>query len=129
MTFPPGSVHGPKLTVSATRHEQRIVLVHLAGELDLYTVPVLRDALESESVWGPPAARAVILDLGELAFCDSAGLGELIAVMKHAQTVGGRLLLSAVPAAVARLLAITGLDKAFTVCSSTAEALRRAVED
>jgi anti-sigma B factor antagonist len=116
-----------KLTVSPTRRDQ-IAVIHLTGELDLYTVPILRGTLEAESVWGPPAPRAVILDLGGLVFCDSSGLGELIAVMNHAQAAGVRLLLSTVPAAVARLLAITGLDKAFTVCPDTDAALRRTME-
>ncbi|GGL30263.1 STAS domain-containing protein [Planomonospora parontospora] len=127
MTSPPGSGHRPNLTVSLVRRD-RTAVVHLGGELDLHTVPVLRDALESGAVWGPPATRAVILDLGGITFCDSSGLGELIAVMKHGQAAGIRLLLSTVPAVMARLLAITGLDKAFVVCPDTDEALRRAAE-
>jgi anti-anti-sigma factor len=116
-----------KLTVSPPRRDQ-IVVVHLTGELDLYTVPILRAVLETEPVWDPPATEAVILELDGLAFCDSSGLGELIAVLNRAQAAGVRLLLSTVPPAVVRLLAITGLDKAFTVCPDLDAALRRAVE-
>ncbi|WP_204054816.1 STAS domain-containing protein, partial [Planomonospora parontospora] len=79
-----------KLTVSPTRRDQTAV-VCLAGELDLYTVPILRAVLEAEPVWDPPATQAVILDLGGLVFCDSSGLGELIAVLNRAQAAGVRL--------------------------------------
>ncbi len=51
------------------------VVVHLAGELDLYNAEELRTALAQEMKSGP---RRVILDLAGVDFLDSTVLGVLV---------------------------------------------------
>jgi len=55
------------------------------------------------------------LDLSELRFIDSSGLGALVRVHKRAVEQGGRLVLSHVSESVHRLLRITGLDLVFDI--------------
>ncbi|GAA3446524.1 anti-sigma factor antagonist [Planomonospora venezuelensis] len=120
MLFDPA--RGPAFAVSCTEHGDAVV-VHLSGELDLRSTPVLRDHLRP--LWERPGTRALIIDMSGLDFCDSTGLGELLSTMKRSQRAGMRFMLSELSDVVARVLSITGLRNAFEIHAGTAEALRR----
>jgi anti-sigma B factor antagonist len=74
----------------------------VAGELDLATVPALKDALAQ--LEGTPALE---LDLSGVSFMDSSGLRALLTARRDAQAAGRRLRLVAVPPAVSRVLELT----------------------
>ncbi len=57
-------------------------------------------------------------------FCDSSGLGALIAAHNHAQAAGADIALAAVPATTLRILRIVGLDQVFPVHSDSDSADR-----
>ncbi|SDJ62399.1 STAS domain-containing protein [Nonomuraea jiangxiensis] len=101
------------------------VIVRLEGELDVNAVPVLQDHLRH--VWDLPPQPFLILDLGEVGFCDSMGMSELISVMQRCEARGTRLLLGGVQGVMARVLSITGLRHAFEVFARFDDALRLAV--
>jgi anti-sigma B factor antagonist len=86
--------------------------LRLIGELDAAAVETLRNAVSDTMAAG---AERVVLDLGELDFVDSTGLGALIGALKRMREHGGELTLTAVRPRVTKLLEITGLDKVFTV--------------
>jgi len=86
--------------------------VHLRGELDLSSAPRLREALSDLYRGG---THSLILDLSELAFVDSTGLSELVAALKHCRQRGGDVVLRSPSASTAKVLAICGLDRVFTV--------------
>ena len=85
------------------------VVIGLAGELDQFVVPhvrpVLVDAVEENR---PPQ---VIVDLREVEFCDSSGLGLLVGAYKRATAAGGSLVLAGAGPRVADVLSVTGLDR------------------
>lgn len=86
-----------------------VLRVH--GELDISTADQLRRGA------GPylDAGRRLLLDLSRVTFCDSTGLAVLVGFHKRLAASGGRLeLFSPVPR-VRQLLAITGLDRVFTI--------------
>jgi anti-sigma B factor antagonist len=80
--------------------------------MDAGTVQVFRSAVSELKDAG---GERVILDLGELDFIDSTGLGALVAALKRFQDVGGDVTLADLRPRVAKLLELTGLDKAFTI--------------
>jgi anti-sigma B factor antagonist len=84
----------------------------LAGEVDVATAPRLRDRLVQLITEGPPR---VVVDLSGLTFIDSMGLGALVSGMKRARAHDGDLRLAGPSDHVAKVLAITRLDLAFTV--------------
>jgi anti-anti-sigma factor len=94
-------------------------LVRLAGELDLYNAPTVRDALLEACAENP---TKVVVDLSEVEFMDSTTLGVLIeARMKLANQ---RAFLLAAPGLEARrALQISGLDRHFAVHPTVSEAL------
>jgi anti-sigma B factor antagonist len=94
-------------------------VVKLGGELDLYNAPQIRDAL-NQACDGSPAR--VVVDLSEVEFIDSTALGVLIEA--RTKIDNRRAFLLAAPALeTRRALAISGLDRHFTVHDSVSEAL------
>ena len=94
-------------------------VVKLAGELDLYNAPEVRDALAA-ACWDSP--DRVIVDLSEVEFIDSTALGVLIEARR--QLTNHRAFLLAAPGReTRRALEISGLDRHFNVHESVPEAL------
>jgi anti-sigma B factor antagonist len=107
-----------ELTLTATPGPAAVATV--TGEIDLHTAASLRTrALELIA----QGHRVLILDLSEVGFCDSAGLGSLIGIWHGAQGAGGSLALAAVPDRLMRMLALTGVDSLLPHYPTTAEAL------
>lgn len=93
-------------------------VLRIDGELDLVTSPVVR-----QSVHGVVAAgrHQVVLDLTDVLFCDSSGVGVLIASRRLMKSCGGRMRLI-LPARgaedgshVNRVLAALGVRRLFEV--------------
>jgi anti-sigma B factor antagonist len=97
------------------------VVVQATGELDMSVAPRLRAgidrALENS---GRPS---LVMDLTEVPFCDSVGLGILVGTLTRVRETGGRLILVVSPGMIAHLLTITNLDRHFETCGSLSEAL------
>jgi len=99
------------LSITRADHGDRTV-VHLGGEIDVYTAPFVREKLDEQI----HAGRAdLIVDLSEVTFLDSTGLGVLVGRLKFARTRGGSLKLVGTSERVLRVFAITGLDKVFDI--------------
>lgn len=76
----------------------------LRGELDASTCRGL-----SESLTGP-AGALIVVDLRDLSFMDSSGLGAIHAARRAALNQGGTLVVTRPTPMVSRVLEITGLD-------------------
>src|SRR5689334_10854865 len=94
-------------------------VVRLAGELDLYNAPQVRQALAGASDDSP--AR-IVVDLSEVEFIDSTALGVLIEARTRLDNRRA-FLLAAPGLETKRALEISGLDRHFTVHQSVSEAL------
>jgi anti-sigma B factor antagonist len=94
-------------------------VVKLAGELDLYNAPHVREALSDAC--GDSAER-VVVDLSEVEFIDSTALGVLIEARTRLENRHA-FLLAAPGLETRRALEISGLDRHFSVHDSVSEAL------
>ena len=87
------------------------VCVAVAGEVDAYTAPEMRehllDALRAHPV--------VIVELSAVEFMDSQGLAALLRARQEAESLGRSLRLDGVPVRVLKLLQLTQLDSVFTI--------------
>jgi anti-sigma B factor antagonist len=87
-----------------------VLTVRLSGELDLAARPVV-----TEQVGGALAENAdverVTVDLGDVKFCDSSGLGALLDIRRAAEKRGATIVLRAPSVGVARVLDIAGIDE------------------
>jgi anti-anti-sigma factor len=79
-------------------------VITLSGELDASTCRGLLEQLQ-----GPPGSK-VIVDLSELTFLDSSGLGTIHVARRLARKDGGTLVVCRPQPAVHRVLQLTGLD-------------------
>lgn len=105
------------LTVTSGRRGDRSVLT-VAGEIDVYTAPVLREHL-SQAI---AADRAdVVVDLSGVTFMDSTGLGVLVGALKRARSFGGDLQLVVPSERVLAVFRLTGLTQVFTIHADVAE--------
>jgi anti-anti-sigma factor len=93
-------------------------VLQVAGELDLMTSPVLRQRVHDAVADG---RHRLVLDLSEVVFCDSSGVGVLIATRRLVRSCQGRLRLilpgrSGVEGShVDRVLAALGVRRLFDV--------------
>ncbi len=100
------------------RHEARATVITVAGELDLASSGALERELGALTDVG-----LTIVDLRELTFIDSTGLGVLIHAHQQAIERGHRLAFVRGNGQVARLLNLTGLDERLVVADSTEQLL------
>lgn len=92
--------------------------VQLLGELDLSSVELAAEVLDNQLKLG---YRSIRLDLSRLTLTDCTGLGLLVRAHNQCLTAHGALVLTGVTAAVARLLAITGLNKSLFIVDDLPE--------
>lgn len=74
-----------------------------------------------------PEYSLYILDMKNLLFIDSTGLGSLISIQKNI-TEGQRFVLCNISEPVLNIIKLTRLDKYFTIRPSVASAMRMAAE-
>jgi anti-sigma B factor antagonist len=80
----------------------------LAGDLDVYTATHLRERLVDLIADTRPD---LVIDLAELVFVDSTGLGTLVDGMKRVRQAGGTMALRSPTPSVQRVIDITGLSR------------------
>ncbi|MFN8016995.1 MAG: STAS domain-containing protein [Acidimicrobiales bacterium] len=93
------------LEIAITQHDSH-TLCRPVGELDAYTVASFRDALS-----GLADHARVVIDLSEVPFMDSAGLGALIGGIRRAREHGGEVAVACSRPTLTRLLHTTGFDR------------------
>ena len=93
------------------------LVIRLIGKLSFENAPRFVTTLRPE-----PAAR-LILDMSELSFLDSTGVGALAALLVSRRNQGKTLDLAALTVQGAAVLQVTGLLKLFQVYPSVEQAL------
>jgi anti-sigma B factor antagonist len=94
------------------------MIVYLQGEVDLASAPQLRRGVYDLIDQG---SQRIAIDLTDVDFMDSTGLGVLIGALKRLRESDGSLVLAGIKPAVSRVFEITGLDRIFTIHGSLAE--------
>lgn len=88
-----------------------------AGELDAYTVGQFREALSELA-----ATKRLLIDLSDVPFMDSAGLGALIGGIRRARESDGEVAVACSRATLTRLLHTTGFDRIVPVTETVDDA-------
>ncbi|GAA4222223.1 anti-sigma B factor antagonist [Streptosporangium album] len=97
------------------------MVVQASGELDMAVAPRLR--AEVEHALETPGHPCLVLDLTEVPFCDSVGLGILVGALTRVRDTRGRLILVLNPGMITHLLTVTNLNRHFETCGTLREAL------
>lgn len=109
------------LDLSSSERGDHSVL-SLRGEIDVYTAPLLRqailDLLEQNKL-------NVVVDMTEVDFLDSTGLGVLVEGLKRVRSREGSFSIVATQDKILKIFDITGLNKAFPIHPSVDQATGR----
>ena len=109
------------MQLDVTRNGDRMVVrfttrVDLEGETSDRFKNQLKDVVAQ-------GGKHLVIDLGEVGFIDSCGLGALISALKVLRTSGGSLVLANVSEPVEAVLRITRLSRVFEICPDVRDAL------
>jgi anti-sigma B factor antagonist len=102
--------------VDVSRHDG-VTVFRPAGELDAFTVQEFREQLGALA--GDPA---IVIDLSDVPFMDSVGLGALIGGIRKLREADGTVVVVCDRAAVLRLLHTTRFDRMVPVVADVAAA-------
>lgn len=89
------------------------------GRLNMVAAPALKSLLEETVASG---STRIVVDLEEVSFIDSSGLGALISGLKTSRQAGGDLRIAAVPEQVLTVLRLTNLDRVLPAHATVADA-------
>lgn len=101
------------------RRDASTVEVQLRGEIDLRNSPRLRSALVEVAGLRP---KRVILDLSNVSYVDSSGMGTIVEFRRKLDPAGGALILAGLQPRVRSVLEITRLDHFFRLAETIDEA-------
>ncbi|MDQ0858541.1 MULTISPECIES: anti-sigma F factor antagonist [Bacillaceae] len=101
--------------------KQSVLCIRLIGELDHHTAEELRqkvtEILASEDI------QHIVLNLEQLSFMDSSGLGVILGRYKQVKQFGGEMVVCAISPSVKRLFDMSGLFKIIRLEPSEEKAL------
>lgn len=89
--------------------KEAVLCIRLSGELDHHTAEELRIKV-TETLTANPI-KHILLNLENLAFMDSSGLGVILGRYKQIKAMGGEMVVCAISPAVKRLFDMSGLFK------------------
>ncbi len=101
------------------RRADGLAILHLTGRLDLASASIFKNQVTELLEDG---ASIVILDLGEVPFVDSSGLGAIVAGLKAARQGGGDLRLAGAQEQMRFLLELTTLSSVLQPYATIEEA-------
>ncbi len=107
------------LTLSSRTEGDATVLV-VGGEIDVYTAPKLREHIIDLVSAG---AYRLVVDMEQVEFLDSTGLGVLVGGLKRVRAHDGSLVLVCTQDRILKIFRITGLTKVFPIFDSVEAAL------
>jgi anti-sigma B factor antagonist len=127
----PGLSRGPDILHRVTAYadlggaalmtETRTAVLQPTGRLNMVAAPAFKSLVEETVASGQ---TRIVVDLGQVTFIDSSGLGALIAGLKATRQAGGDLRLAMVPEQVMTVLRLTNLDRVLRVHPTIADASR-----
>jgi anti-sigma B factor antagonist len=114
---------GPNVVDSKLQIETTVAVegaaVRVQGEVDLRSAPLLRERLLD---WVKRSTGTVRVDLSQVPYMDSSGVGTMVFVKRETERAGRRIVLIGLQPRVRSVFEITHLDKFFTIVHSTDEA-------
>ncbi|WP_417899944.1 anti-sigma F factor antagonist [Bacillus haimaensis] len=103
--------------------KQNVLCIRLAGELDHHTAENLRE--QASSIIEKHNISHIILNLEQLSFMDSSGLGVILGRYKQIKSNGGEMVVCSISPPVKRLFEMSGLFKIIRLEESEENALQK----
>jgi anti-sigma B factor antagonist len=106
---------------AALMTETRTAVLQPTGRLNMVAAPAFKNLVEETVASGQ---TRIVVDLGQVTFIDSSGLGALISGLKATRQAGGDLRIADVPEQVMTVLRLTNLDRVLRVHPTVVDASR-----
>jgi anti-anti-sigma factor len=103
--------HPLQISINPGQRSDEIVL-HLSGPL------ILDNLFSFQRTWREQTASSITVDLSEVPYVDSSGIGSLVNMHVSRQKAGGSLQLFGVSERVMTALAVTKVDKIFSIVNT-----------
>jgi len=100
-----------------------IEVIDVQGEIDIYTAPRLRELLIDLVSQG---SYQLVVNLDEVGFLDSTGLGVLVGGLRRVRARDGSLDLVCTQQPILKILKITGLTEVFGIYETADQAIAAA---
>lgn len=101
--------------------KNQVLIIRLVGELDHHTAEELRkqveETIEKQSI------NHILLNLEELSFMDSSGLGVILGRYKRIKQHDGQMIICAISPSIYRLFELSGMFKILKIVDSEEQAL------
>ena len=104
-----------------TKPRREATTVVIAGELDHFAAPQIRHMLDELLL--DPTVMHLVLDLENLTFMDSSGIGVLLGRLRMLQERGGTLSVMNMQPSVEKLFRLSGLHRVIAVLDGQAAAM------
>lgn len=104
----------------SSRARGEIVILDISGEIDLYNAPEIKDIINKLI---EQKKYNVIINLKEVTYIDSSGIGALISSLSNLKKYQGALKIINVFASVKKVFELTKLTSFFEIYDSEDEAL------
>ncbi len=96
------------------------MICKINGDIDAYHSAEVKKTLKEEME--KTSAEKVVLDMSEVPYVDSAGLGIMVALLKISRSLNKELILASLKQNVRRIFEMTRLDKVFRIVDTVEEA-------
>ena len=109
-----------ELTLNVHSEPPGFTVIEVGGEIDVYTAPKLRERLVGLVESGH---YGLIMDMENVEFLDSTGLGVLVGGLKRVRAHDGWIDLVCTQSRILRIFRITGLNRVFDIYDTVGEAV------
>ena len=103
-----------------TRQEGSVTVIELSGEIDVSCAPQLKELLQGLIDEGK---SQLLVNLADVPFMDSSGLGIFINAFKRGQQAGGAIKFANPQEALRKVFSLTQTDKVFSIFDSVEDGL------
>lgn len=103
-----------------TRVVDSVVILDIDGEIDLYNAPEIKDTIKQQMDGGH---KKIIINLENVSYIDSSGIGALISSLSNLKKIGGGLKIIHVYDSVRKVFELTKLTSFFDIYDSEDEAI------
>ena len=110
------------MEISVKEIENNTVIIKLFGDIDIYTSSDLKDAMISQVDFG---AKRIIMDMEDVHYIDSSGIGVFIAVLGTFKKVNVKIGMIKITEPVKKVLELTRLTSFLPVYNTEAEAIEK----
>lgn len=108
--------------VCTIREHETATVLSVHGEIDIATVPHVREALLR--VFTTTLPRHLVVDLSDVTFLDSSGIGVLVGAHRRVTSEGGWFTVVVSTPLVRKVLQLSGLLRVWRVTSCVDDALQ-----